>query len=273
MSALPRTLVLVGAGKMGSALLSGWREIGLDPTAMVALDPAPSAETREWCRRAGVRLSVPGPGIEAPDVLVLALKPQTFDAGAAELAYLAGEATLVLSIMAGKTIDDIAQRLPRARAIVRAMPNTPAAIRRGVTGAVAGAGTSQAQRVMADGLLSAIGGVEWLADERLMDAVTALSGSGPAYVFYLAECLAEAGVAAGLPADVAQRLARATLEGAAALMASEAAVSPADLRRNVTSPGGTTAAALQVLSAPDGLPLLMRRAVEAARRRAAELSG
>lgn len=273
MTALPRKLVLVGAGKMGGALLSGWLDIGLDPAGTIALDPHPSSQMIEACRSAGVRLNVPAQDIEAPDALVLALKPQTFETGAAEFVPLAGETTLVLSIMAGKTLADIARRLPSARAIVRAMPNTPAAIRRGVAGAIASPGTSGEQRAMADALLGAVGGVEWVADESLMDAVTALSGSGPAYVFYLAECLAEAGVAAGLPADVALRLARATVEGAGALMAHEAGTPPADLRRNVTSPGGTTAAALGVLMGANGLAPLMRGAVEAARRRAAELSG
>jgi pyrroline-5-carboxylate reductase len=174
--------------------------------------------------------------------------------------------------MAGKTIADIAHRLPSAAAIVRAMPNTPAAVGRGISGAVAGPGVGAEQRELADRLLSAVGRVEWLPDEALMNAVTAVSGSGPAYVFYLAECLAEAGAAAGLPREIAARLARATVEGAGELMARMPAP-PDELRRNVTSPGGTTAAALDVLSAPDGLPRLMRAAVEAARQRAEELSG
>ena len=177
-----------------------------------------------------------------------------------------------MSILAGKRIADLAARLP-TQAVVRAMPNTPAAIGRGVTGAYASAATSAAQRALSDALLSAVGGVEWVDDEALIDVVTAVSGSGPAYVFYFAECLAAAGAEAGLPAALAARLARATVEGAGELMRRQPETGPDELRRRVTSPGGTTAAALEVLEAPDGLAALMRRAVAAAKRRAGELSG
>ena len=203
---------------------------------------------------------------------MLAVKPQTFAAAPQAFALLARPETLVVSILAGKTIAGLRAGLPHAGGIVRAMPNLPASIGRGATGAAAEPGLSPERRALADTLLGAAGLVEWL-DESLLDAVTAVSGSGPAYVFHLTECLAEAGVAAGLPPEVAARLARATVEGAAALMAAEAGRTPADLREAVTSPGGTTAAALEVLRGADGLAPLMGKAVAAARRRAGEMAG
>jgi pyrroline-5-carboxylate reductase len=178
----------------------------------------------------------------------------------------------VVSILAGKRIGDLQARLPDASAIVRAMPNLPASVQRGVTGAAASPQVSKEQREIAHALLSGVGKVEWVETEDLIDAVTAVSGSGPAYVFHLTECLARAAEAEGLPPDLAARLARATVEGAGELM-HRSDLAPGALRENVTSPGGTTAAALSVLMAEDGLEALMRRAVAAARRRAAELSG
>ncbi len=194
------------------------------------------------------------------------------EAAAPALAPLIGAHTLVLSILAGKRVADLASRLP-ARAFVRAMPNTPAAVGHGVTGAYPSPGVEPRQRSLAQALLSAVGSVEWIEAEEMIDAVTAVSGSGPAYVFYLAECLAAAGVAAGLPDELAARLARATVEGAGELMRRTPDASPGRLRENVTSPGGTTAAALGVLMAEGGLEPLLKRAVAAAKRRAAELSG
>lgn len=272
LQALPRALTLVGAGRMGGALLRGWLELGVSPEHVLVIDPQPGPEIRDLCAARGVALN-PKPPHRAADVLVLAIKPQMLDAAAADLAAHLAPGTLVLSIMAGKTIADIASRLPGASAIVRSMPNTPAAVGRGVTGAAASAGVSSGQRETADALLSAVGGVVWLDSEDLLDAVTAVSGSGPAYVFLLAEALAKAGEKAGLPRDVAMRLARATIEGAGELMYREQGTTPAQLRVNVTSPGGTTAAALDVLMGPDGLARLMERAVAAAKRRAEELSG
>jgi pyrroline-5-carboxylate reductase len=178
----------------------------------------------------------------------------------------------VLSILAGKTIAGIKGALPGSQAVVRAMPNLAASIGRGATGAYASPGASVRQRAMAGALLAGNGLVEWVGSEDLIDAVTAVSGSGPAYVFHLVECLAQAGIAAGLEAEVARRLAQATVEGAGELMRTSG-LDPAILRRNVTSPGGTTAAALEVLMAEDGLGPLMCRAVEAAKRRAGELAG
>ena len=271
-SPLPSSLVLVGAGKMGGALLEGWLRLGLDPSRVAAFDPHPVPAMEALCRDKGVRLNPPRAGLAPPQALVLAVKPQIFAAAAPDIAPLAGGDTLVLSIMAGKTIADIAALLP-AKAIVRAMPNTPAAVGRGVAGAVASPGLAPAQKAMADALLGAVGGVEWLEDESLMDAVTAVSGSGPAYVFLLVESLAAAGAAAGLPPDIAMRLARATVEGSGELLRRTPSASAGELRVNVTSPGGTTAAALDVLMARDGLAELMRRAVAAAKRRAGELAG
>jgi pyrroline-5-carboxylate reductase len=184
-----------------------------------------------------------------------------------------GPQTLVVSILAGKTLADIAARFPRAGAIVRAMPNLPAAVGRGITGVAADKGVTAEQRGATNALLSAIGEVEWLPDESLIDAVTAVSGSGPAYVFYLVECLTRAGTELGLPPESAARLARATIEGAGELLHKSPERSPADLRESVTSRGGTTAAALEVLMAPDGLAPLMVRTAAAAKRRAGELAG
>lgn len=267
------TIVLLGAGRMGFALLKGWAELGLTGPQVVVIEPTPSDALAALCADKAIRLNPPDAEIASPDVLVLAIKPQTLDAAAARIGALARPQTLIVSILAGKRISDIAARAPRAGGIVRAMPNTPAAIGRGVTGAAASSGVTEKRRAIADRLLSAVGGVEWVADEGLIDAVTAVSGSGPAYVFLLAECLAEAGAAAGLPPDLAARLARATVEGSGELMRRSPDVAPAQLRVNVTSPGGTTEAALGALMAEDGLKPLMTRAVAAAVARAKALSG
>ena len=271
-SALPKSIVLAGAGKMGGAMVRGWLALGIPGAAITAVDPFMSAEMKALAAQTGLRLAENPNGIVAPDVLVLAIKPQMLDTAAADFAALVGPDTLVLSIMAGKTIADIAARLP-ATAIVRCMPNTPAAVGRGVTGAAANAAVSPAQRATASALLTAIGQAAWLDSEDLIDAVTAVSGSGPAYVFYLVECMAKAGEAIGLPADLAMQLARATVEGSGELMFREPQTAAAQLRVNVTSPGGTTAAALGVLMAEDGLAPLMTKAIGAAKRRAGELSG
>jgi pyrroline-5-carboxylate reductase len=273
MTQWPQSLALVGAGKMGGALLKGWLDGGFAASRIVIVDPAPSPEIAALAAARGIALNRAFPAGARPEALVLAIKPQMLDAAAPELTKLAGAQTLVVSIIAGKTIADLAARLTEARAFVRAMPNTPAAVGRGVTGAAANAAVTPAQKETARALLSAVGRFEWLPDESLVDAVTAVSGSGPAYAFALVEALAEAGAALGLPADLAMRLARGTVEGAGELMHREPDVSAATLRENVTSPGGTTAAALGVLRAPDGLAALMRRAVAAAHKRAGELAG
>lgn len=267
------SIVLVGAGKMGFAMLQGWANLGLAGPNVTVLEPYPSPELAALCGAKEISLNPDESSLREPEILVVAIKPQTLDGAAARLSALAGPQTLIVSIMAGKGIADLSLRAPRAKAFVRAMPNTPAAIGRGVTGAAASAGVSEAQRALAHKLLSAVGGVEWVADESLIDAVTAVSGSGPAYIFLLAECLAQAGAAAGLPADLAARLARATVEGAGELMHRSPETTPAQLRINVTSPGGTTEAALGVLMAEDGLKPLMERAVAAANARAKALAG
>ena len=267
----PASLVLAGAGKMGGAMLRGWLSLGMPGERITIVDPFVADDMQALAEQHDIAIN-PGPLSEAPEVLVLAVKPQMLDEAASDIAAYVGPATLVVSILAGKTIGDLTARLP-SKAVVRAMPNTPAAVGRGITGAAASAETSAAQQELAKALLAAIGGVVWLDDEGLIDAVTAVSGSGPAYVFYLVECMAKAGEAAGLPADLAMRLARATVEGSGELMHRDAGKDAAQLRINVTSPGGTTAAALDVLMAEDGLAPLMQKAIAAAKRRAQELSG
>lgn len=267
---LPPSLTLVGAGKMGGALLKGWIAGGLDPSGTVVIDPQAAPDITAYCAEHGIALN-PDPAPRA-GVLVLAIKPQMLDAASPTLAELTGPDTLVVSILAGKTLADLALRLSGARALVRAMPNLPASIGRGATGAIAGREVSQDQKRQAEALLACAGLVEWVEDEALIDAVTAVSGSGPAYAFLLSEALAEAGTKAGLPPDMAARLARATIAGAGALLDSSP-IEAGQLRRDVTSPGGTTAAALDVLMREGGLPDLLSEAVDAARRRAAELAG
>lgn len=264
------TLLLVGAGRMGGALLEGWLGLGLDPARVAVIEPQPSEALRTLTAR-GLRLN-PAATRNAPaGVVVLAVKPQTAPEAVPALAAHVATDTLVVSIMAGRTLGFLEGALP-GTAAVRAMPNTPAAIGRGITVAVANARVSAEQRALAHTLLAAVGAVEWVEDERLLDAVTAVSGSGPAYVFLLAECLAEAGVAAGLPAPLAMRLARETVAGSGELL-HRSPLDPATLRENVTSPGGTTAAALEVLMGREGLASLMRAAVDAATRRSRELAG
>ncbi len=261
-------VALAGAGKMGGAMLSGWLAGGLPASRVVVIEPHPSEEIQALAAQ-GVRLNPPARQAGAVDTLVIAVKPQSFREAGAALKPLIGPATLVVSIMAGMPIAAIAEIC--GGAVVRAMPNTPAAIGRGITVAVAAPDVSAAQRAVADALLRATGAVEWVADETLMDAVTAVSGSGPAYVFLLAEALARAGVEAGLPAELAARLARETVAGSGELLHRSEHAS-ATLRQNVTSPGGTTAAALDVLMGPDGLQPLLTRAVAAATRRSRELA-
>jgi pyrroline-5-carboxylate reductase len=263
---LSGTIVLAGAGKMGGAMLAGWLAGGLDAKRAVVIEPHPSDEINALAAK-GVRLNPSAIG--TVETLVTAVKPQSFREAGAKLKPLVGSSTLVVSIMAGTTIASISDVC--GGAVVRAMPNTPAAIGRGITVAVAAKNVSAAQRATADALLRAIGSVEWVDDEQLMDAVTAVSGSGPAYVFLLAEELARAGVEAGLPPELATRLARETVAGSGELLRRSEA-SSATLRQNVTSPGGTTAAALEVLMGPDGMQSLLTRAVAAATNRSKELA-
>jgi pyrroline-5-carboxylate reductase len=271
LAGLAGTLVLVGAGKMGGAMLEGWLTLGLSPTSVVVIEPQPTSELTALAAR-GLTLNPPRPTARKASAIVLAIKPQVASSVVPTLAPLIAPDTVVLSIMAGRTLGFLAGAVPPRTALVRAMPNTPAAIGRGITVAVPNAAVSQRQRELAHALLAATGMVEWVDDEALMDAVTAVSGSGPAYVFLLAEALSAAGAAAGLPPELAARLARATVSGSGELL-NRSPVDPTTLRQNVTSPGGTTAAALDVLMAADGMTELMNRAVIAATRRSRELAG
>jgi pyrroline-5-carboxylate reductase len=267
----PERLVLVGAGKMGGAMAAGWLAGGLPASALTILEPRPSDAIVRLAATSGAALN-PAKPPEA-DVLALAVKPQALDAVAPAIAPLAGERTLVLSILAGKTIANLRDRFPRARAFVRAMPNTPAAIGRGVTAAFASPEVDETQRRWTARLLGAVGAFHWLDAEALIDVVTAISGGGPAYVFALTEALAHAAEALGLSPALAMSLARGTVEGAGELLRREGQTPPSVLRRNVTSPGGTTAAALAILQGEGGLDALMTRAAAAARARAVEMAG
>lgn len=262
------TIVLAGAGKMGSAMLTGWLAGGLDPKHVVVIEPHPSGEISGLATK-GIRLNPSAGDGGAAATLVVAVKPQTFREAGPALKAFVGPSTLVVSIMAGTPIAALEEVC--GGSVVRAMPNTPAAIGRGITVAVAANRVSTEQRAVADALLRATGAVEWVDDENLMDAVTAVSGSGPAYIFLLAEELARAGVEAGLPTELATRLARETVAGSGELLR-RSEDSSATLRQNVTSPGGTTAAALQVLMGDGGLQPLMIRAVAAATKRSKELA-
>lgn len=264
------TILLLGAGRMGGAMLRGWLAQGVPASAISVADPSPAPDLAELAARTGVRLN-PADGAVV-DTLVVAVKPQMVESAASGVQASLAPHTLVLSIMAGKTLADLRRLFPAAGSVVRAMPNLPAAVGRGATVAVAETGCPAERRERAASLLTAVGSLEWLADEALVDAATALSGSGPAYVFYLVECLTRAGVEVGLPADVSERLARATVEGAGALMGATGQPA-AQLRAGVTSPGGTTAAGLSKLMADDHLQTLLNATLRAAAQRAAELGG
>ena len=253
-------------------MLEGWLARGLEPRRVVVLDPNPAGALREKAEAVGFRLNPDLAAVEPPDVVVLGIKPQALGEVAPSIRGLVGPETLLVSILAGKRVQDLSAALPGARALVRAMPNLPASLGRGATGLFASDGVSPRQRELAEALLSAVGIVEWVADEELVDSVTAVSGSGPAYVFHLVECLAAAARDVGIDGPVAERLARETVIGAGQLLAASD-LEPGELRRNVTSPGGTTEAALQVLMGDAGLAGLMRETVLAAKRRAGELSG
>jgi pyrroline-5-carboxylate reductase len=262
-------IILVGAGKMGGAMLEGWLGLGLDPTNLIVIEPQPSKEV--VARSAlGIRLN-PELGAVSAAAIVIAIKPQLAPEVVPTLGPLVGPSTTVVSIMAGRTLAFLQRETPAGAAIVRAMPNTPAAVGRGITVAVANQAATGSKRDLADRLLRVTGGVEWVDDESLLDAVTAVSGSGPAYFFLLVESLARAGAAAGLPDDLAQHLARATAIGAGELL-HRSPLDAASLRVNVTSPGGTTAAALDVLMDKNGLDPLLERAVAAATQRSRALA-
>jgi pyrroline-5-carboxylate reductase len=261
-------VVLIGAGKMGLALARGWLAGGLPPDRLVLVDPAPGEATKAFASAGGVRLKDSPAGVLV-DVLVLAVKPQIIAEVMLQVRPSVGSHTLVLSIAAGVGLSTLAYGLGTQR-VVRSMPNTPAQVGKGISGAVAAPRVGEDDRHVVDVLLGAAGKVVWFEAEEELDAVTAVSGSGPAYVFHLVEALAEAGKRQGIEPEAAMMLARQTVIGAAALLEEDPA-SAATLRENVTSPNGTTAAALSVLMGRGGLTDLMDRAVAAARLRSVEL--
>lgn len=265
------TLVVFGAGKMGGAMLKGAVAGGWSTNAIRVIETYPSDDLAAFCAHHAIALNAAAP--EKATILLLAVKPQALDAAISTLAPLIDESTILVSIMAGKSIADFTARLPRLQKIVRAMPNTPAAIGRGMTGAYATTTLSSIERDEVTKLLSTTGKLVWLAAEGDIDKVTAVSGSGPAYVFHMVEALAKGGESLGLPPDIAMLLARTTVEGAGELLHAEPETSAETLRRNVTSPGGTTAAALEVLMGEKGLAKLMIEAVHAAHARAKALAG
>ena len=271
---LPARVLLVGCGKMGGALLQGWLEQGLAPEGAVVVEPAfPGGPGGDEAGGPYVYAAIDDVSAGfVPEVVVLAVKPQVMDDVVPAYARFVGPETVFLSIAAGKTIGYFRAQLGDGAAIVRAMPNTPAAVGRGMTVCCATDGVSPAQRAACDAMMRAVGEVAWVDDEGLLDPITAVSGGGPAYVFLLIECLAQAGVDAGLPADLAMQAARVTVAGAGELVA-KSAEPAATLRQNVTSPGGTTLEALNVLMADDGLQPLMTRAIAAATERSRELAG
>jgi len=267
-------LLLIGGGKMGSAMMAGWLKGSLSPEDVLVVEPF--EETRNLLKETlGVASVADASGIPAdaaPQTIVLAVKPQMMDDAIVDYRRHAAPDCLYLSVAAGKTIAYFEEKLGAEAAIVRAMPNTPAAVGRGITVGYPNRLVSAAQRKWADELLHAVGEVAWVDDEGQIDAVTALSGGGPAYVFLLVEVMAQAGIDNGLPADLSMQLARATVAGAGELLY-QASEDASTLRRNVTSPGGTTAEALKVLMADDALQPLMTKAIAEATRRSRELAG
>jgi pyrroline-5-carboxylate reductase len=255
---------------MGSALLKGWLKTGVKSIAVV--EPKPSAQLRKLAKAKKIALfAAPSQVKQKPSVCVVAIKPQVLKGEAPALTGFAGQGALMISIAAGTSVAALAKAWGKKARIIRAMPNTPGAIRAGITGLYAATGATASDKKRTAALLSALGETVWVGQESLIDSVTAVSGSGPAYLFLMAEALTEAGVAEGLPRAQAEKFARATVAGAGALLAADKSPASA-LREAVTSPGGTTAAALSVLMADDGLMALMKRAVHAARKRAEELA-
>lgn len=262
-----QSLFLVGGGKMGMALLDGWLAAGLEPSQFLVQDPKPS----EALKNSGVRLNPDTKSLaaQAPDITILAIKPQFIEAVLPALSLPDG--SLVVSLMAGVPLATLSDMLGDKLACIRTMPNTPAAIGKGMTGLYADAQTTPDQRGATEALLQAVGQTVWLDTEAAIDSVTAISGSGPAYIFHMAEAMASAGEQLGLSQDIARQLAEQTLVGAAAML-EQMDTPSAQLRQNVTSPGGTTQAALDVLMADDGLGQLMHRATKAAQARAVALA-
>ncbi len=266
-----RPLVLVGAGKMGSALLKGWLARGLKPRAAAVIDPSPPPDSAAFLAEMKIAAHAAPPADMKAGLLVVAVKPQVIAEILPALRPLIDERTIVLSVAAGTTLKNLAAGLGDC-AIVRTIPNTPAQVGRGVTVAIANPKVDAAGRTLVTALLEAVGAVIWVKKEGLIDSATAVSGSGPAYVFHMVEALAAAAVSVGFERAAAEILARATVEGAGELL-HQSDLSAATLRENVTSPKGTTAAALKVLMGRGGLTPLMKKAVAAARKRSRELSG
>jgi pyrroline-5-carboxylate reductase len=272
LASVPGPVLLVGAGKMGGALLEGWLARGLPPALVAVRDPAPAPFVVKLLATRRIARDPDPPLIPIHAAVVLAVKPQDAATVVPQIARFVGPDTVVVSIMAGCTLASLAKLLPKSAPVVRAMPNTPAAIGRGITVAVPNNRVKEDARRLAHLLLSATGPVEWIKNEKWMDAVTAVSGSGPAYVFLLAEALARAGVAAGLPKPLAERLARETVAGSGELL-HRSEHGAGKLRENVTSRGGTTEAALKVLMGKGGLEALMKKAIAAATKRSRQLAG
>jgi pyrroline-5-carboxylate reductase len=268
---LTGTLVLVGAGKMGGAMLQGWLAAGTDPKKIVTLDPFAPDEMKTFLASNNVSLNPPIASITNAEVILVAVKPQMIDAVLPTIVGLGTSRPLILSVAAGKTIATFERYFGTAAAVIRTIPNTPAAIGRGITAMCANSNVSARQLQLAIDLLGAIGEVVTVDHEDLIDCVTAVSGSGPAYVFYMTECLAAAAEKIGIPPALAMQLARATVAGSGELMR-VTGIEAATLRQNVTSPKGTTYAALQVLMADDGMGPLFEKAVKAAATRSKELA-
>jgi pyrroline-5-carboxylate reductase len=268
-AALP-PLLLIGCGKMGGAMLEGWLEQGVEQ--VVVVEPYAAATAAFAGRVTTVDSVEKVPAGFNPAAIILATKPQQAEAALPGCARFSQTGALFMSVMAGKTVSGITGMLGGEARVVRAMPNTPAAVRQGFTCCFAGQGVSAAQKELADALLSAVGEVAWVEDEGLIDPVTAVSGGGPAYVFLLAEVLEQAAISQGLPKDLARRMARRTVAGSGALLAASE-LDASQLRINVTSPKGTTERALNVLMAPDAWPKLMEEAIAAATARSRELAG
>ena len=268
-------ILLVGCGKLGGALLDGWFKRGLNPVDVIIVEPAGRPSIAACGKHPALTVLARAADVPRdfrPDAIIFAVKPQIIDSVVGDYAPFVRERPLFLSVIAGKTISYFKRALGQSAAVVRAMPNTPAAVGKAITVLAASPEVDAMQRAVCEVLMSAVGQVAWSNDESIMDAVTAVSGSGPAYVFLLAEALAAAGEKAGLPPEMAARLARATVAGAGAML-DQLPDSPATLRQNVSSPGGTTVAALGVLMAEKGLAPLMNEAVAAAARRSKELAG
>jgi pyrroline-5-carboxylate reductase len=262
-------LLLVGCGKMGGAMLDGWLARGLAAADVIVAEPVEALRPKKPGLRTAASTSEVS---ERPEVVVLAVKPQSMDTVLPDLKRFADEGSVFLSIAAGKTLTYFASHLGAAAKVVRSMPNTPAAVRQGITVATTAKGVSAAEKKRCHELLEAVGQVLWVDDEALMDPVTALSGSGPAYVFLLVEAMAAAGAKLGLAPEMAMQLARTTVAGSGELL-KQSSEPASQLRVNVTSPGGTTAEALKVLMAADGIQPVFDKALAAASRRSKELAG